>query len=67
MSKMQFLWTALGLTTLGFLLIWYGASFQEIILWLGLIVFSVGLLLGPLSRFLAKSETREGEGKSGGE
>lgn len=53
MSSMQFLWAALALATVGFALIWYGASFQEVVLWVGLVVSSLGMLLGPLSRFIA--------------
>lgn len=52
MSRMRILWLSLGLSALGYLLIWYGAWFAEAVLWLGLLVFSVGMLLGPLTRFV---------------
>jgi hypothetical protein len=57
MSSMTLLWSALGLTTLGFLLLWYGASFNETVLWLGLAVFAIGMLLGPLTRFVASEDS----------
>lgn len=61
MTRMQLFWIALGLTTAGFLLTWYGASFQEVVLWVGLIVFAIGMLLGPVSRLITEPQENGGD------
>ena len=52
MSKMQLLWAALGLTLIGFIMLWYGASYNQVVLWVGVVVFAIGMALGPLTRYV---------------
>ncbi len=54
MSTMRFLWLALGLAGLGFILIWLGAMHAPPLLWLGLALFVAGMLLAPASRYLGR-------------
>jgi uncharacterized membrane protein len=66
MSQMKMLWIAIGLSLLGALLIWFGMFNNEVVLYLGLAVFAIGMIIGPLTHFAAK----EGEGveeEKGGE
>ena len=54
MTKMTMLWMSLGLSAVGFLLIWWGSFAEEWLLWIGLIVFVIGTLLGPATRYAGK-------------
>jgi len=51
---MRFLWLALALAALGFLLIWLGALYAPALLWVGLALFVAGMLLAPASRYLGR-------------
>lgn len=54
MPAIRFFWLSLALATLGFILIWLGASTAPALLWAGLALFVVAMLLGPLSRYLGR-------------
>ena len=54
MSAIRILWLALGLASLGFILIWQGTFNHGVLLWLGLAVFIVALLLGVATRYVGR-------------
>jgi fatty acid desaturase len=66
MSQMKMLWIAIGLSLLGALLIWFGMFFAEAVMYIGLAVFAIGMLIGPLTHF-ASEKDEEVEEEKGGE
>lgn len=59
MSTMTMLWAAIGLSILGAILMWFGMFFADFALYLGLAVFSLGMLIGPLTRFFGEEEEED--------
>jgi hypothetical protein len=56
MSTMMMLWAAIGLSVLGAIVMWFGMFNSEIVLYIGLAIFSIGMLIGPLTRFVGEEE-----------
>jgi fatty acid desaturase len=61
MSKMKLLWIAIGLSFLGALLIWFGMFNIEAVMYVGLAVFAIGMLIGPLTHFAGEEEEDQEE------
>jgi fatty acid desaturase len=56
MSQMTILWAAIGLSALGTVLMWFGMFYVDFLIYVGLVVFAVGMLLGPLTHFFGDEE-----------
>jgi hypothetical protein len=63
MSQMKMLWLAIGLSLLGALLIWAGMFYADALLYIGLAVFAVGMVVGPLTRFIGNEDENGDDGK----
>jgi hypothetical protein len=61
MSQMKMLWMAIGLSLLGALLIWIGMFYADALLYVGLAVFAIGMLIGPVTRFTAEEDQESDE------
>jgi len=61
MSDMALHWMSLGLVTVGFILIWMGTFLEQTLLWVGLVLFLAGMLLGPATRYFASDTRKETE------
>jgi hypothetical protein len=56
MTQMRILWIAIGLSALGAVLMWFGMFYIDILLYIGLLIFSIGMLLGPATRYIARED-----------
>jgi hypothetical protein len=50
------LWITLGLLVVGFLLLWWGSHNTTAVLWLGMAIFTAGMLIAPLTRVFTTDE-----------